>query len=442
MFDRDFSKSRSELKKIELSELVGVLQHVCQLSFVARSEKRSSYDFDRSVPYLAENGLHNHITFVSRTFKNLPLNSERHLYEMNNIVIRNLHIDLDARSPWTDHDDWEPLSHAKWHFENCYFDASSPNMWTINFPWSGIFRFYRNEFDLRSSRFSGSWLFDFQTGSRSLFQGNNFRGHDVQTRCLPPTPDRDASVETAPEFRESGSISFVGNRGISTLGILEGYSSVSFTGMNRIERLWFIKFLDVAHLGDVKHTPEPVVYFGPREKIDQHFHYCLQHRQTFLHLTHLATMNHDARQLRVLNKQIDRIEYFLNKEQEAPYLRDFRIWIEYWQDRLLYAWRRWSSDFYKSWMRPLIMITSGYMLLNAVPVLIIDTFSLSHWIEFTLRPIGEIAEYEQSLNRIVGGDYDNVSSSVRNLFRLFGFIEVIWIAMWSFAFARSIKREL
>ena len=439
MFDNTFPKSHSNLKKIEISELIGVLQHVCQLSFLTRSEKSSSFDFDRSLPYLAENGLRKHITFVSSTSKNLPLNSERHLYGMNDIVIRNLHIDLNDRLAWTAHDDWEPLSHAAWHFENCCFEASS-NMWSIDFPWRGRFRFYKNEFNFRDSQFVGHWLFIFQTGSWILLQGNNFRGHRIQTRCVPSTLARDASDEAVPEFRESGSISFVGNRAISNLGILEGYSAVSFAGMNRIENLWLMKLSDAAHLGNAMHTQEPMVYFGPREKIDRHFHYCLQHRQMFLRLRHLAAMTHDARQLSVLDKQIDRIEYFLNKEQDAPYPLDYRIWIEYWQDRLLYAWRRWSSDFYKSWMRPLSMIILGYMLLNAAPALIIDAFSLSHWIEFTLRPIGEIAEYEQSLNRIVGGDYDKMSSSIKNWFRLFGFIEVIWIAMWSFAFARSIKR--
>ena len=439
MLDNNFSKSHSNLKKIGLSELIDVLQHVCQLSLVTRSKESSSYDSDRSLSYLAENDLHKHITFVSNTFSNLPLNSERHLYGVNDIVIRNLHIDLNDRSAWTAHDDWEPLSHAAWNFENCYFDASSSNMWSIIFPWPGGFRFYKNEFNFRSSSLWGYWSFVFQARSRILFQGNNFRGHDIQTRCAPSTLDQDASDETVPEFRESGSISFVGNRAIANLGIGE-YSSVSFTGMNRIERLWFMKISDAAHLGGATHMQEPMVYFGPREKIDRHFHHCLHHRQMFLHLRHLAAMTHDARQLSVLDKQIDRVEYSLNKEQDAPCLLDYRIWIEYWQDRLLYAWRRWSSDFYKSWMRPLSMIILGYMLLNAAPALIIDAFSLSHWIEFTLRPIGEIAGYEQSLNRIVGGDYDKISSSVKNLFRLFGFIEVIWIAMWSFAFARSIKR--
>ena len=241
MSNHMFSRSGTYLKQIELSALIAVLQNVCQLSFVTRSEKSSSYEFDRSIPYLKEHGLHNHIIFVSRDFKRLPLNSERHLYETNNIVIRNLHIDLNDRSAWTAHDDWEPLSHAKWHFEKCFFDASGSNMYAINLPWLGSFRFYKNEFDFRSGRFGRHWLLVFQTGSRILLQGNNFGGNHIQTRCVHSTLNRDQSDDMVHEIRESGSISFVGNKAISSLDILEGYSSVSFTGMNRIEQLWFMK---------------------------------------------------------------------------------------------------------------------------------------------------------------------------------------------------------
>ena len=155
---------------------------------------------------------------------------------------------------------------------------------------------------------------------------------------------------------------------------------------------------------------------------------------------HLAAMNHDTRQVNILGKQLDRIDYFLNKDQDTPSPVDCRIWVEYWQDRVLYAWRRWSSDFYRSWLRPLSMIVLGYMLLNAMPALFIDAFSLSHWIEFTLRPIRDIAGYEEALNQILSSDYDVLSLPNKNLLRLVGLIEVIWIAMWSFAFAKAIRK--
>ena len=425
------AKTKPIMKNVKLSHLIKVFQTICQLSFISRSEKSSSWDFDLSLPFLEENRLHQNITFVSRTFRNLPLNSERHIYEINNIVIQNLRIDLDTRSGWTDHHDWEPLSSAKWHFANCHFEPSSPNMWSIRFPWCGSFRFYKNEFEFESNRFVGSWLFVFQHGSRILFQGNNFKDSNIQTRCIPPVMDRDGPDETIAGAYGSGSISFVGNKGIRDLGILEGYSSIAVTGMNRIDRLTLLD----AHQGKIE-----IIYLGPREKIDREFHHCLHHRSLFLSLRHLAGISHDAQQVNVLDKQLDRIEYFLNKEQDTPCLLDYRIWIEYWQDRVLYAWRRWSSDFYKSWLQPLSMIILGYMLLNAIPVLFIEAFSLSHWIEFTLRPISDIAGYEGTLETMFGSEYDKVSSSGKNALRFIGLVQVIWIAIWSFAFARSIKR--
>lgn len=428
------------LKKITITDLVSVLQHVCQISFITRSEESATYDFDLSLPFLTENDLEKHISFEARKRKTLPLNSERHLYELNNIIIRNLHIELNNRSAWEAYDDWEPLSLAKWHFENCYFDASGSSTYALYFPWFGSFRFYKNDFDFRSGGFGGHWLFVFQTGSRIWFQRNNFENHHIQTRCVPTKLEPDDSERAGSEVRASASISFIGNWAISSLDILEGYASIAFTGMNQIESLWFMRMSDTTNLDNTTHGQEPVVYFGPREKIDRNFHHCLKHRRMFQYLRRLAATSHDTRQLVVLDKQIDRIEYFLNKEQDTPSLVDFRIWIEYWQDRLLYAWRRWSSDFYRSWMRPLLLIVLGYMVMNAVPALVIDSFSLSHWFELTLRPIGEIAKFEQSLNRIVGNDYDRLSSFNKMSFKLLGLIQVIWIAMWSFAFARSIKR--
>ena len=435
MINKILSKSNLIVKKIKQSHLIEVLRNVCELAFVKRSESSSTWNFKKTIPFLEENGLNKHITFVSRKSLNLPLNSERHLYGRNDIIIRNLHIDLDDREGWDGHDDWAPLCFAKWHFENCNFSPSSPNMWNIVFPWFGTFRFYNNNFDFGANTFGGrSWLFGFQKGSRILFQGNDFKESSIQSSSLPPKMEGKEEDDQMAKFVSYGlnSISFVGNKGISELLLLEGYSSIEFTGTNRIERL------SIEQIGEVKYPPR--VYCGPREKIDREFNFCLQHRKLFLSMKHIAAANHDSRQIRVLDKQIDRIEYHLNKEQNTPSLLDCRNWMEYWQDRILYGWRRWSSDFYKSWFRPFLMVILGYLLLNAVPGCFIDTFSLSHWIEFTFRPIGDIAGYEESLKRIVGTDYDNISSSRKNVLRFVGLIEVIWIGMWSFAFAKAIRR--
>ena len=422
------------LKRITFSELVEVFQAICQLSSVQRLDQSSKWDFHLSLPFLESRSLHKHITFPSRNFKTLPLNSERHLHELSNIVIRNLQITLDGRNGLTVRNDWHPLSSAKWHFENCQLESASGSMQSIVFPWRGSFRFYKNEFSFQSRIFGGYWLFNCWVGSGILFQGNDFKRNHLQIGCATSETDQDANDGSHSAWRRLGTVSLVGNKGIQELQVLEGCSSVLLSGMNRIDRLSFLQFSELGQIQDM------AVYFGPREKIDPKFHYCMHHRRLFISILQLAATNHDTRQVNILGKQLDRIDYFLNKDQDTPSPADCRIWVEYWQDRVLHAWRRWSSDFYRSWLRPLSMIVLGYMLLNAMPALFIDAFSLSHWLEFTLRPIRDIAGYEEALNQILSSDYDVLSLPNRNLLRLVGLIEVIWIAMWSFAFAKAIRK--
>ena len=264
--------------------------------------------------------------------------------------------------------------------------------------------------------------------------GNDFTGNNIQTRCVTRAASQDDSANVTPAEAWRGRIAFVANRGVHDLGIQEGYSSIEITGMNRIERL------TVDPLVEVDGAKRTSIYLGPREKIDPSFHNCLQHRSLFLAMRQLAATNHDSRQLTVLDRQLERIEYFLNKGQDTPSLSDCQVWIEYWQDRVLYAWRRWSSDFYRSWLRPLVMLVAGYLVINALPYLFVEPFSASHWIDLTVRPVAEIATYEISLGRIVGSEYETVPALTKTFLKLAGLVEVVWIGIWGFAFAKSIRR--
>ena len=389
---------------------------------------------------MRKQGLNEHIAFVSakRLDKALPLNSERHIFEIDNVVVRDLEIKLDDRSAWDEIADWSPISNAKWHFEGCCFRSPSPNMWALAFPWRGSFRFHKNQFRFPSDGHGGgAWILPFKSGSRVSFVGNDFGGKTIQTRCVASEEGKDSSVETSndEDWRNLGQIAFLANKRVGDLWIQEGYSSIEITGMNRIDRL------NVDLIVDADGGNQTSIYLGPREKIDPSFHNCLQHRSLFLRMRRLAAFNHDSRQLTVLDRQLERIEYFLNKGQDVPSPFDFRVWIEYWQDRVLYGWRRWSSDFYRSWLRPMAMLVGGYLVINALPpAILIDDFSVSHWIDLTLRPLTQIALYEASLGRIVGSDYKAVSTSAKALLKLAGLIEVLWIGVWAFAFTKSIRR--
>ena len=431
--------AKRKRKHITLTRLVEVSMEINRQSFISRTERSASWDFERSSEYVHKQGLNEHIAFVSAKHrdKTLPLNSERHIYEIDNIVVRDLDIELDDRSAWDAIPDWSPLSGAKWHFERCRFRCPSPNMWALAFPWRGSFRFHKNEFRFPSDGHrGGSWIFPFKIGSRVSFVGNDFAGKEIYTRCVASEKGKDSSVATSDKlWRNLGHIAFVANKRVGSLRIEEGFSSIEITGMNRVDRL------NIDLIVDPDEGRQTSIYLGPREKIDPSFHNCLQHRSLFLLMRRLAAFNHDSRQLTVLDRQLERIEYFLNKGRGAPSAYDFRIWIEYWQDRVLYGWRRWSSDFYRSWLRPMAMLVGGYLVINALPpAILIDGFSVSHWMDLTLRPITEIAAYEASLGRIVGSDYEAVSAYAKTLLKLVGLIEVFWIGVWAFAFTKSIRR--
>ena len=427
------TRTSPSLKRIQYSELVAVLHEICDLSSIERSEKGSKYDLELSLPFLEAQSLQDHVYFPRRDFKRLPLNSERHVYEMNNVVIRNLHIRLDNRDGLTTHADWHPLDSVKWHFEKCHFEPTSPNMWTLDFPWRGSFRFYKNEFPFDSAWIEGHWLFVFGLGSRVLFHRNDFGGNSIQTVGSPrKTGQKTADRDGPPAMK--GKLSFAGNRGITALGIQEGYSAAAFTGMNRVDSLSFFEIQESGQVSDLK------IHIGPREKIDPNFHHCMHHRQLFVDLKRIAAANQDTHQTSILDRHLERIDYFLNKAQDSPHVKDYGAWIEYWQDRILYGWRRWSSDFYRSWLRPLIVILVSYIVLNAVPALFLDGYSFSQWIEFSLRPVGNLYEYAGTLNEMWPSEYRMLSIGSKNVLKLIGLFEVIWLAMWGFALAKAIRK--
>ena len=426
---------RAKRKHITYTRLVEVCRKFGEQSVVSRTGGATVYDFERLSKYVCEQGLEDHIKYVSLSGRDeaLPLNSERHIYELHNIVVRDLEIELDNSSAWKVIEDWNLVSSAKWHFEGCRFLGPRPGMWSFVFPWRGSFRFHNNDF-CHPDQCGGMWTFAFGGGSRAWFVGNDFTSSGIQVSRARPSAERDDPSAASAVKWWLGHIAFVANDGVRELDILEGYSSIEITGTNRIDRLTVDLSLEVDR------ARRTAIYLGPREKIDPSFHNCLHHRSLFLDMRQLAATNHDSRQLTVLDRQLERIEYFLNQGQDTPSLLAFRVWIEYWQDRVLYGWRRWSSDFYRSWLRPLVMLVAGYLVINALPYLLVEPFSASHWIDLTVRPVAEIATYEISLGRIVGIEYETVPALTKKFLKLMGLVEVVWIGIWAFAFAKSIRR--
>lgn len=466
-------RSEKSRKSIASSDLVQVLQEVAKKSYVEKTSTRSKYDFDLAIPFLKENRLDGHICF--RSFeKGLPLNSERRVYSRaTNILIRNLTIKFDTHLDLSRQSDWEPASSAKWHFEECRIEPASPNTGDIQFPWMGDFRFYKNDFSFKNSGGMRSWLFAFWVGSRVLFQKNDFKNSNME--IVLSFPDEDSKYSNVrklswgrryayiteddsyygamirkkyqlPETVRlnipdaySGhvgldNLSFLENKGIDRLNLRCNAASYVFRGINHINLLRFNELdSDSPDLG-VR------IYIGARERIDPYFHYPLHHRSLFISLREFAAEKQDAWLVSVMDKQLDRVEYFLAKDQEISFLADKREWFEYWQDRILYAWRRWSSDFYRSWLRPLSMVILGYGVLNALPWFWIENFTFSDWIAFSLRPISQIHLYAGSLEAVCGDEYKCLPLRSKNWLSFIGLLQMIWIAVWGFAFSKSIKR--
>ncbi len=448
-------------KKNSYAELTRILEVIHKKSY-KKTTNGWSLDLDLARPFLKDQGFDNHILLVEK--RPFPLNSKRNIYALNNLIFKNLDIELECHLDWDQDFIWvSDQPYIKWHFEHCRFKPSSPNMRNIRFRWHGEFRFYNNKFDFGDSKGMRSWLFGFESGSEVLFQRNNFKDSSIQ---VPGTAEaflgghklswegreayivRDDSYYEAMirknhglpetvrlEILDSGlhRISFVGNKGIDRLFFRCKADYYVFSGINCIKHLNFNE-LD-SNFKDTKS-----IYFSSRERIDPNFDDSSHHRKLFLSMKDFGIKKQDVGLVNALDKQLHRIEYFLTKEQKVPFRVTGSEWLEYWQDRMLYAWRRWSSDYYRSWFRPLLIGVLGYVVLNAFPSIWIEEFTVSDWIAFSLRRIDRLPFYTVGLEELHEAVYKSLSPGSKNWLRFIGLLQVVWVTMWGFAFSKSIRR--
>ena len=275
----------------------------------------------------------------------------------------------------------------------------------------------------------GIWLFVFGHNSVVTFVKNRFHSGNVQINSRP------ADDQALPDGLDC--LSFLGNKGINDLQPNCHAKYYEFSGVNRIGRL----SLDVERrLPDKSGVREFSFYFGPREKIDPDFDYNRHHRKLFLSLREHANKKQDSQIVRTLDRCLDRIEYSLIRDQEIRPKDGMSIWLGYWQDRFLHGWRRYTSDFYRSWLRPLVMIVFGYLALNAVPSFMIDGSTLSDYMSFSLRPINKIPFYTDGLSDIYESQYACLSNLRKNVLSFVGICQNLWLAVWGIALRKTIAR--
>lgn len=463
--------SRKKIRKsISSTDLIQILQVIHEESLIKKTDTITEYDLDLANSFLKDRGFGDHIMAYHQSGRkrSFPLNSERNVYEIRNLIFKNLDIELEGNLNWNEDFIWatDPL-HAKWHFEHCLFKSPSLSMRSILFGWYGSFRFYKNEFEFGDVEVTKSWLFGFANGSRVLFQINDFKNSNIQISCaIKDSLDvqklswerREAYLVKDDSYYEAmirknlelpetvrleipdkslnylglDRISFLGNKKIDELYLRCKANDYIFKGINCINRLHFNEL-------DYSFRDLTSIYFSPRERIDPDFCNSNHHRKLFLSLREFGVKKQDTDLVNALDKQLNRIEYFLTKEQKVPF-RSGSEWIEYWQDRTLYAWRRWSSDFYRSWFRPLLIGVLGYMSLNAFPWFWIEGFNVSDWIAFSLRRIDRIPFYTAWLKEFYGPVYEALPTGNKNWLRFIGLFQMIWATMCGFAFSKSIRK--
>lgn len=466
------SVGRAPRKPLLASELTTVLQTACRESITARRDNGMSCDLELAVPFLKDKGLADHVIIHQPRGKHLPRHPERSIYAFDNLIVRRLTITIDEPFVGGTKADWDLMGWGlKLHFEQCCFERGKSSA-TLAFPWSGSFRFDGNRFVFPTSGLVGAWLLVFSRMSDVTFQHNNFANCHIQMASSRESNDvplkklsweghsaylrqdeayYKAMIKRAHELPEAvrltipgsrysdaanhvglGRVDFVGNRGIGSWLMRCDALHYAFRGRNHIQSLSFNESRN-----DLE---DAIVYIGRRERIDPDFRAPSHHRNLFLSIKATAEEKGDARLVSALKRQIDRIEYFLTKEYNVPLSDGMGGWLEYWQDRLRHGWRRWSSDFYGSWMRPLMLGAFGYLGLNALAWAWIDGFAVADLVAFTLRRVDRIPFYTAGLQDLYGVKYDSLSPGSKNWLRAIGLAQNIWIGMWGFAFGKAIRR--
>ena len=227
-------------------------------------------------------------------------------------------------------------------------------------------------------------------------------------------------------------VTLVGNKGIGKLLMRCDARHYAFRGRNQIQSLSFS-----APRSDLDET---VVYVGRRERIDPEFRAPFAHRDLFLSLKLSAERSGDPTLASTFQRHLDRVDYFLTKEHRISLRDGIGGWLEYWQDRCRYFWRRWSADFYGSWARPLTFGVLGYVGFNALAWAWIDTFTVTDWLAFSLRRVDRIPFYTAGLEDLHPVAYRSLTPESKNWLRVIGMLQNVWVAMWGFSFGKAIRQ--
>ena len=357
-------------------------------------------DFAR--PYLSTVGLDSHIVEFRRdkNVAQVPL-KYRGVYErfIGHIVVLDLDIHFDSPNllSW-DTGEYPGVEHFNWHFYRCRFiDLGSVEV--LWFGWAKCIRFANCSFHFRHDGLARNLSFFFQNDSTVVFSQNDFGGGLIQVQ------------DGREESKGHGlySISFIGNRRAELIQLICHAKRYEFYGSNSFSCLTF--------------SEQAVDYelkFGPFEQIDRNFTRPDHHRRLFLGMRKRATEDEDFRQVRILDSYIEAIDYYLLKVQGVRGKR-----IEYLQTRFFFFLRKWTTNYHRVWLRPLVIMIVGYGLLNLLPGLFIENFAASEWLLLCASPLKKTPQH---LENILDLKYAKLSVSVKAGLGFIGVGEVLWLA--------------
>ena len=154
-------------------------------------------------------------------------------------------------------------------------------------------------------------------------------------------------------------------------------------------------------------------------------------RALFIRLCQVARTRGDLKQVKLLNSHIMFFEYLYVKNNG---------WNENWnncQDFILLLWRKLSSKFYMSWVRPLIGLLVGYLGFNAVSMIYCD---FTEYLLFCVYSATSILTYTSGLEIVLGVEKykATITQTSEGWLNFIGLFRLLWITLWGYAFKNAI----
>ena len=399
-------------KGVEWEELLQILKDICEKSTISDS----SWDLELGHKFMSKHEFKDHIWVE---YKPTRIRDKRITPGLNNIVFKNLDIKEITGSFLREYFDnctlvLQGRIYFGLRFERCRFDLRSNG---IILPFAGNYSFYRNKFKYKNEGIIGHWLFCFGAGSDVFFEKNDFDDNSVQiacdfryfdkhfvkrkmtwqhveARCLDGSAYYEAMIRKTYDLPDSvpllltntgysqhfgfDEIWFVGNRRIDNLSLRTNGKHTFFNGINSI------KALNLEDEGTHSINRNVRFYFGVREKIDPQFRQPLSHRQMFLTLKDFAVKRQDTDLQRAMDVQLNQIEHHLvNGQWRSIHFWEIGKWIKHLQDRALWFWRKWSADYYRSWLRPLVCGVLTYFSFIAFSLLFVGDWSFQDFFKLS-----------------------------------------------------------